>query len=252
MWLQSLLPMVLAACSLSAIVLMPMCASELPSTENAIPGCTLIHTSDMAPQISPTTAIYSAIMTIYFFTNFENNPIPRLNTCRRLQLLLGETAVATMEPMTHEPLKVMTRKATQAHTLLLVLMQQHCWTLRPTPATTFLPNAELLSGAAQEQLTAIMSAMFALNVADSSMNATDACAQVQTSKVATYGLEVSSDYSTNHSAICDNWDLFNQVDSHFGINTKAYRDIVCNNIPTETPTPSSMGQHRSFHVSQTE
>lgn len=141
------------------------------------------------------------------------------------------------------------------------------------------PDSQLLSGPAKKQLSAILTAIFALNVADSGMDVKSACAQVQTSDVryqllesgfdpdqckallcwiadngydfdttraqlfssleaAVYGLFLGSDYTTNRTQVCENLGLFNSVGGYLGIDTQAYHDLVCTNLPSETPTPS--------------
>ncbi|KIW56624.1 hypothetical protein, variant 2 [Exophiala xenobiotica] len=55
--------------------------------------------------------------------------------------------------------------------------------LATTMGNDISPDINLLSGPSQESFTEIMSALFALNVADSGMNLTAACQQVQTTEV---------------------------------------------------------------------
>lgn len=143
-----------------------------------------------------------------------------------------------------------------------------------------LPDIQLLSGPAAQSLTEIWSAMFALNVADSGLNLTQACQQVQNTEVrywlldsdldpdqvrslicwiaangydfnttraqiystleaAVWGLEVAAGFSDNLTTICNDLDLFGTIGGFLGINTQQYRQIVCNNVSTSTPTPST-------------
>jgi hypothetical protein len=68
MWLHNLLLLAMAALGLSTMAPMSMCASETSSTTGS-PGCTVTYTPFMAPQIGPTTTIYAAIMTTYFYVS---------------------------------------------------------------------------------------------------------------------------------------------------------------------------------------
>ncbi|EXJ78334.1 hypothetical protein A1O3_09495 [Capronia epimyces CBS 606.96] len=142
------------------------------------------------------------------------------------------------------------------------------------------PNSQLLSGPAQDSLEEIMSAMFALNVADSGMNVALACQQVQTTEAqvemvdsglkpdlvknllcwiadhgyafntnrqevystlqaALWGLGVAGGYTTNRTEICDNLGLFDTIGDYLGIHVAQYQNLVCNNIPSSTPSITS-------------
>lgn len=64
------------------------------------------------------------------------------------------------------------------------------------------PDIQLLTGPSQESLTEIMSALFALNVADSGMNLTSACQQVTTTEVSYRLLESDFNPDQVRGLIC--------------------------------------------------
>lgn len=141
------------------------------------------------------------------------------------------------------------------------------------------PDARQLPGRAQALMTAVLSAEFALNVADSGLNASWACAEVQTSEVkyqlkeswldpdqvkailcwiadhgynfnttraelysnlqaAVYALQLAGDFTHNRTEICDGLGLFYRVGGYLGIDTKAFEEYACRNLPSDTPSPS--------------
>ena len=50
------------------------------------------------------------------------------------------------------------------------------------------------------------------------------------------GVLAAGDISTDRRQICDGLDLFNRTGPSLGINIEEYQDLVCNNIPSATPT----------------
>ncbi|KAK5208697.1 hypothetical protein LTR96_003452 [Exophiala xenobiotica] len=210
MWLFKLL--FLAVLGLPAMAQIPMCASE-PSSSTTPYGCTVTYTPYMAPQIGPTTTIYAAIMTTYFYvvdcryctvTNYQNNPTPKGPfTAKTTSSMLTITQVECM-PETTASTRGRARgyeetEQAQTQTLKPKELAGHALSqnvrrsgsavtgalvdLATTMGNDISPDINLLSGPSQESFTEIMSALFALNVADSGMNLTLACQQVQTSEV---------------------------------------------------------------------
>ncbi|KAL2436735.1 hypothetical protein ABEF95_013665 [Exophiala dermatitidis] len=207
MWLQSLLVLAMAVLGLSAVTPTPACTAY--SNPPASPGCTLSFTPYMPPQSGPTTTIYGGIMTQTIYavqcglcnvTNIDNNPEPvgpfttkttsSMLTVTRVQCI-PEMSVTTRGVVGRQGISKRTRPQTDHHNFPRGLSKPQAF--RRADVNTMLeevaafitdvaPNAQILSGPALDSMQEIISAMFALNVADSGMNVGLACQQVQTTQ----------------------------------------------------------------------
>ncbi|EXJ88342.1 hypothetical protein A1O1_05272 [Capronia coronata CBS 617.96] len=161
----------------------------------------------MPPQLGPTSTVYGGIMTEYFYavechlcnvTNFDNNPAPQgpfttrttssMLTVTRVECI-PETSVTTrgVYDRQEESKKLSPRpkhyntpnrrsgsQAVRRSDTNTVLEQMAVFMADITP------SSQTLSGPALDSEEEIMSAMFAINVADSGLNVALACQQVQT------------------------------------------------------------------------
>ncbi|KIW20193.1 hypothetical protein PV08_00768 [Exophiala spinifera] len=210
MWLLKVL-LFLIMVNFGAMTEIPMCGSQSSSSQTSH-GCTMTYTPYMAPQIGPTSTVYGAIMTTYFYvvdchyctvTNHEQNPAPQgpfttkttssMLTVTRVECMPETTAITRRAYRGYEEVEQAHTRTASTNKLTGGGLTHH---LRRSSsavtgallelATTISnnsPDIRLLTGPSQESLTEIMSALFALNVADSGMNLTSACQQVTTTEV---------------------------------------------------------------------
>ncbi|KAI1618495.1 hypothetical protein EDD37DRAFT_269376 [Exophiala viscosa] len=232
MWFYHLLLLAMAVFGLAEMIPMSQCASA--STSAAGPGCTMTYTPYMAPQIAPTTTIYAAIMTTYYYivdcryctvTNFENNPSPvgpfttkttsSMLTITRVECM-EETAASTrgsyhirgyeeIEPVQTQAVEQnelneqigshkIRRETSAVAAAIMDLANQF--------SADILPDIQLLPGPAAQSLTEILSALFALNIADSGLNLTQACQQVQTTEIRYWLLDSNLNPDQISALIC--------------------------------------------------
>ncbi|KIW48079.1 uncharacterized protein PV06_00702 [Exophiala oligosperma] len=209
MWLFNVLLLVMV--NFGAMAEIPMCGSQSTSSQTSR-GCTMTFTPYMAPQIGPTSTVYGAIMTTYFYvvdcryctvTNHEQNPTPQgpftakttssMLTVTRVECMPETTAItrrnyrgyeeveqAHAQTVSHKKLSGngFTHKLRRSSSSVTGALLDLATTISNTS-----PDIQLLTGPSQESLTEILSALFALNVADSGMNLTSACQQVTTTEV---------------------------------------------------------------------
>lgn len=269
MGLHGLLLLSMAVLGLSAMNPMPMCASESPTTTGH-PSCTLTYTPYMAPQIGPTTTLWGAIMTTYFYvsimptssgivftdmiqvvdchyctvTNFEHNPTPQVRSATPTRKLRSDHKQGPFTAKTTSSMLTITRVECMPETTAITRREYRGFEnnaevqprtvasnelngyavkqavrrsdtaalvdLAATFSNDLSPDIGLLSGPAKDSLTEIWSAMFALNVADSGMNVTLACQQVQTTEVRYQLLESDFDPDKVKALLC--WIAVNGYD----------------------------------------
>ncbi|KAK4935048.1 hypothetical protein LTR10_023812 [Elasticomyces elasticus] len=245
MWFYHLFLLAMAVFGLADMTPMSQCAS----TSAAQPGCTLTYTPYMAPQIAPTTTIYAAIMTTYYYivdcryctvTNFENNPSPvgpftakttsSMLTITRVECM-AETAASTrgsyrvrgyeeVEPVQTQALEqTQWKEQTGSHKVRreTSAVAAAIMDLANQFSADILPDIQLLPGPVAQSLTEILSALFALNIADSGFNLTQACQQVQTTEIRYWLLDSNLNPDQVSALIC--WIARNGYDFN---TTRAY------------------------------